>query len=302
MSEFDVFLSICIPTYNRCEFLRKTIESIVTQDAFIKNNEIEIIISDNDSSDGTFDVVRVFCDLFPGKIRYYKNDKNLGPEKNYELVLSKGNGHFLKLHNDTLIARNGSLNEIIKVIKATVLERPIIFFSNGSNGNLGKQIQICNGVDEFVRVVSYFSTWIGGFGIWKEDFKSMSNFSLCADLQLIQTDILMRFLSSGKRAVVLSDMYFFSMTPENKGGYNTAEVFGKNYLSILKKYISLGELSEKTFREEKISLLKNHIVPLYFGKNKFLKTGFFGNMEDFYSDDFFYEEMERVIQTLLQKC
>lgn len=294
MNNSEVILSICIPTYNRAEVLNRTLESIVNQDLFKNTNEIEVVISDNKSNDSTADVSRKFSALFPEKIRYYRNTENIGAEKNFEVSLSRGKGKFLKLHNDTLLIKNGSLNEIIKVIKATDTEKPIIFLTNGSKKN-NQQIHICNNIDEFVNTASFYSTWIGGFGIWKKDFESIENFSLNADLKLIQTDILLRLLATGKRAIILTDAYFTSINPENKGGYNIAEVFGKNYLSILKKYVATGDLSSKTYQEEKITLLKNHIIPYYFGENNFSKTGFFKYMEDFHGDQLFYEEIEKLI-------
>ena len=43
-------LSICIPTYNRSEQLRRALESLVGQEGF---SEVEVVISDNCSTDGT---------------------------------------------------------------------------------------------------------------------------------------------------------------------------------------------------------------------------------------------------------
>ena len=36
-------LSICIPTYNRCEYLKKSIETIISQKEFSDEN-VEIVI------------------------------------------------------------------------------------------------------------------------------------------------------------------------------------------------------------------------------------------------------------------
>ncbi|MCX8512062.1 MAG: glycosyltransferase, partial [Chthoniobacteraceae bacterium] len=45
------WLSICIPTFNRSQYLRLTLESITNQELFQNSDEIEIVISDNCSSD-----------------------------------------------------------------------------------------------------------------------------------------------------------------------------------------------------------------------------------------------------------
>ena len=67
-----------------------------------------------------------------------------------------------------------------------------------------------------------------------------------------------------------------------KGGYNIAEVFGRNYLSILKKYITNGSLENSIYQDEKKKILFKHIIPYYFdSSNDFLKTGFFDHMQIF---------------------
>ncbi len=66
-------LSICIPTYNRKECLSQCLESIIKQSVF---NDIEIIISDNASTDGTFDIIKEYCDKF-SNISYFRNSENI---------------------------------------------------------------------------------------------------------------------------------------------------------------------------------------------------------------------------------
>jgi acetyltransferase-like isoleucine patch superfamily enzyme len=75
-----------------------------------------------------------------------------------------------------------------------------------------------------------------------------------------------------------------------KGGYNIAQVFGNNYLSLLKPYVAEGKLDEAVYQAEKKSILVNHIIPYYFdpGSN-FLKSGFYTHMQDYVNDDYFYE-------------
>ena len=55
-------LSICIPTYNRAEYLEKSLDSLVNQENF---SQIEVVISDNASTDATSDVCRKFTERYP---------------------------------------------------------------------------------------------------------------------------------------------------------------------------------------------------------------------------------------------
>ena len=296
MTSPDILLSICIPTYNRNDFLRKTLESITSQDAFINTEEIEVIISDNLSSDNTQILGLEFEKKFPRKIKYFRNEKNFGAEMNLELVLSRGSGTCLKIHNDNLIVKNGSLTEVIKVIKATEAEKPVLFFTNGNNNINGVDFSICSNLDEFVKAASYITTWMGGFCIWRDDFRMIPDFTANAKTQLIQTDILFRLLEKGRRAIVFYGNFFTSMTIEKRGGYNIAEVFGKNYLTYLKKYRAKGLLQDSTYELEKKLVLIKHIIPYYFDKtNDFHKNGFFVHMQDYLHDDYFYNAIEGLI-------
>lgn len=299
MENQKFILSICIPTFSRADLLKKTLESITTQAAFTQTTDIEIVISDNCSEDTTQDVCAIFVEAFPNKIRSYHHKKPIFPELNFEFVMSKGSGTYLKLHNDNLTIRNGSLEEIIKVLRATAIEKPIVFFTNG-NMRRDSQIEVLSNMNEFVSRVSYFSTWIGGFGMWREEFHSMTDIARNAHLRLLQTDVLFRLLESGKRAIVLYDIYFEGLPVGKKGGYNIAEVFGKNYLQILKEYRRPGMLDEAVFQQEKKTILLNHIIPYYFDtdiNNAFEKTGFFTYMKDYQEDNYFHQAIEKLMMT-----
>jgi glycosyltransferase involved in cell wall biosynthesis len=68
-------ISICIPTYNRADFLKICINNIINQDAF-SENKIEIVISDNNSPDNTYEVVKTFQKNY-SNIKYFKNHENI---------------------------------------------------------------------------------------------------------------------------------------------------------------------------------------------------------------------------------
>jgi len=287
-------LSICIPTYNRAPYLQQTLDSIVAQDAFCNGNEIEIVIADNTSEDETEAVARRFQQAYPDKIQYHRHAETISPDLNFEFVMQQGRARYLKLHNDNLMVNPGSLTEILKVISATAAEKPVLFFTNGNHAR-GNQLEVMNNMTEFLARVSYISTWIGGFGMWRDEFLAMTDFARNAHLRLVQTDVVLRLLAMGKRAIVMYDRYFTGLAIPNKGnykkgGYNIAEVFGQNYLSLLKPYVNAGKIARAQYEFEKRSLLVNHIIPYYFDpKNAYQKTGFYRYMQDYVHDDYFYE-------------
>lgn len=91
-------ISICIPTYNRSDLLKKTLISVARQTV----KPYEVIVADNCSEDDTEEVAK----SFPGVV-YYRNEKNLGLAGNSNRCIQFAKGEFVTiLHSDDLIAPN----------------------------------------------------------------------------------------------------------------------------------------------------------------------------------------------------
>jgi glycosyltransferase involved in cell wall biosynthesis len=90
-------VSIGLPVYNGERFLREALDSILSQTF----EDFELIISDNASTDKTEEICREYTakDM---RIRYYRNEKNLGAAKNYNRVFELSNGKYFKwaAHDD----------------------------------------------------------------------------------------------------------------------------------------------------------------------------------------------------------
>ena len=99
MSEnMRVLVTIAIPTFNRADGnLICALQSAISQT--YKN--IEIIVSDNCSSDDTEQVVKQFKDP---RLQYVRHPENIGANANFNFCLSQAKGdYFLLLHDDDLI-------------------------------------------------------------------------------------------------------------------------------------------------------------------------------------------------------
>jgi len=251
-------LSICIPTYNRAEYLDQTLYSITNQKIFQETEYVEIVISDNCSEDNTAEICENYIRRYGDKVRYYRNTENI-KDKNFEKVLSYGNGRFLKLNNDTLGHYNNTLEKIIEVINRASANNDVIFFSNGT---IKEGLQFyCDGLDKFVKKVSFYSTWIGSFGIWKSDFDSINDFSRSTKLQLVQVDVLFRLIIAKQNAIIDDSLIFQSSNLNSKGGYNFYKIFVTNYLNLLEKYKNEHHISNVTLFNEKTKLLIKFLIP-----------------------------------------
>lgn len=282
-------LSICIPTYNRAEYLRKTLDSIVSQPRFQNTDDVEIVISDNCSPDNTPDIVMDYVQKYGGKIRYFRNDTNVF-DKNLELSMSRGRGLFIKSHNDTLLLHDGALDIMCDFLQQNAKEKPIIFFLNHSHHN---GISIFNNADDFISHISIYSTWIGGFGLWKSDFDKIKNFSRFARQRLPQTDVMFGLMEQKNNFAVMNDALFIVQSVINKGGYNIAEVFGNNYMILLRRILDKKIISPRVFNQQMKRMLK-HINRFYFDiKNEysFTRGDYWHHMHDWHFKPYFYTSL-----------
>lgn len=83
-------VTIVVTAYNSKKFIVKTIESLAAQ----TYPALEILISDDGSTDGTRDVLLEMAARF-GNIRLNFNEKNLGIAKNYNRAVGMASGEFV---------------------------------------------------------------------------------------------------------------------------------------------------------------------------------------------------------------
>jgi len=113
MIENTPILSICIPTYNRAKFLYSCLASIFTQ--IDGNLNVEIIVSNNNSTDNTNEVIQEFTKN--SNFRYYTQQENLGAIKNIlKLVNEYAKGDFCWIIGDDDFLLQGSLKAILELI------------------------------------------------------------------------------------------------------------------------------------------------------------------------------------------
>lgn len=63
--------------------------------AQIPDMAIEILIGDDGTGPQTPQIIASLMALYPGKIRYFKHEKNLGPSANYQFLIREADGHYL---------------------------------------------------------------------------------------------------------------------------------------------------------------------------------------------------------------
>lgn len=137
-------LSFCIPTYNRCHFLKKNIDIIIRQIRELSvENEVEILVNDNASPDKTEDLCLEYISNNPDiHIEYHKNASNEGPDWNFIKAMRLAHGEYSILFGDDDYLLDGALRRYFELMEKKDIS---LFYSNRINvdakGNvLGEQI------------------------------------------------------------------------------------------------------------------------------------------------------------------
>lgn len=84
-------VSIGLAVYNGEKYLKKALDSIIRQSF----SDFELIISDNSSTDST----QRICEQYVSqdeRIRYYRNNKNIGAPRNFNRTLEFASGKYFK--------------------------------------------------------------------------------------------------------------------------------------------------------------------------------------------------------------
>ena len=87
-------ISICIPTYNRCDYLLEAINSILCQITKDQEDLVEICVSDNNSTDETDSEIKKLIAKSKVKIKFKSNGENLGADRNYLSVIQMAEGDY----------------------------------------------------------------------------------------------------------------------------------------------------------------------------------------------------------------
>jgi abequosyltransferase len=165
-------LTIGIPVFNGENTISETLESIIQGCPF----DVEILISDNDSTDNTASIVKSFSDKF-GNIVYYKNEKNLGPDVNFDLVVKKSSGVFVWLLGADDEIATGGIGAVLEVIdKYKSIDAIFVNYSLHNRDTreclVAKVLDIkndvfCKNADEFLKTATVYPNFVSSIVVRK---------------------------------------------------------------------------------------------------------------------------------------
>ena len=107
----NIKLSIVIPTYNGSITIGEALDSIVSQ----IEEGVEVVISDNASTDNTPEIVKQY-QTRSGNIIYYRNSENIGGDQNFDMGVQKSRGDYVWFIGDDDKIATGGIRKVLNVI------------------------------------------------------------------------------------------------------------------------------------------------------------------------------------------
>jgi glycosyltransferase involved in cell wall biosynthesis len=283
-------ISIVIPTYNAKDFIKETIECWLNQ----TYNNLEIIVQDDCSTDGTWElVIKLYSTN--NRVFLFRNKKNLGIGKNWNEAYNHAKGTYITIFNaDDIVKLNfievclGKFNSYkdISFVCCTAMRRDITLTKDLWNANSFKGLEgIFNDFGKRGESRERLLAW--QFTLAKRDaLKELEeNGQLFYPTQCCDGDLWLRINDRKKyKAYYTEEIMGYYRTHENNNSgipfgefestyadlaprhpsYFKSTIF-KNPLNKFKLLLQYIYTSIKRRRSIKMNVVKNYIFYEYFG-------------------------------------
>ncbi len=248
-------LSICIPTYNRADYLIGCLDAIVNQEGF--DERVEVVISDNCSTDNTKEICHKYLERYKN-IHYFCNEENVRA-LNFSLAFQRATGMLRKLSNDTVMYKPGAIKKILDFVTNNSYGHPQLYFLN--SGKLDKKVRKASSLEEYFDILGHNITWIGSLAIWEEDCPDLHIFMENADTKLGQVPFLINnFLKHGS-SIIFDEPVMDFITPAKKDiSYGLYKVFYCTLLGFIRPYCETSNISKRCYENIRKRLLLEFFV------------------------------------------
>lgn len=109
----SIKISVFIVSYNQKEYIEQAIQSVVNQ----KLSPFEIIISDDCSTDGTWEIIQGYAKEFPQLIKASRNDPNIGIFQNFNKATHMTTGNLITCVAGDDFIKDGYFEAVEECIK-----------------------------------------------------------------------------------------------------------------------------------------------------------------------------------------
>lgn len=148
-------VSIGIPAFNRAAMLRRSLDSVLSQDYF----NIQIIVSDNASTDETESVCEEYK-LMDQRILYFRQATNIGAVGNFMEVLKQAKGEYYMWLGDDDWVDSTYVSRCVSVLMSdqgvSLVSGEPIYYRSGIFSFKGKKFDLLSN-NWFFRVLFYYA-------------------------------------------------------------------------------------------------------------------------------------------------
>lgn len=266
-------LTIAIPTWNRAAYLRLNLDQLVSQFMEVAH-PVEILISDNCSTDESPDVVASFMQRGV-PIRYIRNTENIGSDSNIAQCFNEAAGRYVLLLGDDDLLVDGVLLWLVERLArqefGVLCMRPYGFeddFRKEYPGGSGKEMVFEDGGD-FLAEIGPLVTLISACVINKKLLGKVDARDFCGG-NLVQVHLVIRAALAAKQSLFVN-RYLIACKRNNSGGYDFSCVFVEELGRILDQYRSTGLTPSTIWSFETRMLLG--FYPFYLFRQRLAQTG-----------------------------
>lgn len=247
----NIFLSICIPTYNQVNELRATLNSIVPQ---IKDG-VEIVIGDDSDNLASSEMVKREFNASP--VRYFKNHKRLGFDRNLLFVTNQARGRYVWWFGDDVFEPE-ALSYVLNVLKQSPdISLMWINSINSYSPNSDRYFtsasyaddKIWLNGDEALKDISILFAFVSAIIFRKEDIADINAEAMgkFIDLGFINLYVVLHLLSkNNKFYCVGKPLIRATLNIPGTATYDRFKVFGVNFYKIASSF--RGKFEHKSIR------------------------------------------------------
>lgn len=248
-------LSICIPTWNRAKYLKQSLESIREQFWTLPKDTLELLVSDNCSTDSTAKIVDSFIqDGIP--IRYNRNEKNIGGDGNFLKCMNLATGKYIFLLGDDDILLPGSIKYLLSVLEKE--DWGVLHISLGKDD---KHLGVYDSRNDFLKNIGFEITFMSSNIFRRDAVPLVENPERYFKSFFMQIPFYIKSaLSCEKNIIVNEPILNIGLDGEANGGYNLYEVFVRSYLNIWYEFVETKEIPMSVYRYIRKDMLMNFLL------------------------------------------
>lgn len=289
-------LTIAIPTYNRSKYLARLLESLRPQMEETGHLfSIELLISDNASTDRTSEVVEAFCRSSLVPCRTFRNKTNLGADGNILQCFSEAAGKYVWIIGDDDILLPGSFIEILKLLKQEDFDivhlrsTPLVEGRESYPRITSLEVTATSSSEAFALKTHIFLTFLTGNIVNRERILSLAHepFSDLVGTSLVQLSWTYTLLRHFRQGAVIANPVI-AASSDARGGYALFTVFGTNLKSIGEKWLVEPRLVQIVLNGTLQVFFPPFILGTCQGSNTFSEEQAENILSPLFSDNFRY--------------